>query len=85
VISATLDNATHGELRRCENNYKAFNLITTALGRNVMIESLIYKLLMMCGLNCAIPMRPLLRLSICIEILTTGNIRHFLRNRRVPR
>jgi hypothetical protein len=41
VISATLDNATHGELRRCENNYKAFNLITTALGRNVMIESLI--------------------------------------------
>jgi hypothetical protein len=35
VISATLDNATHGELTRYENNYKALNLITTALGRNV--------------------------------------------------
>jgi hypothetical protein len=35
VIPATLDNATHGELQRYENNYKALNLITTALGRNV--------------------------------------------------
>jgi hypothetical protein len=35
VISATLDNATQGELQRYENNYKALNLITTALGRNV--------------------------------------------------
>jgi hypothetical protein len=35
VISATLDNVTHGELTRYENNYKALNLITTALGRNV--------------------------------------------------
>jgi hypothetical protein len=35
VISATLDNATQGELQRNENNYKAVNLITTALGRNV--------------------------------------------------
>jgi hypothetical protein len=33
VISATLDNATQGELQRYENNYKALNLITTALGR----------------------------------------------------
>jgi hypothetical protein len=32
---ATLDNATQGELQRYENNYKALNLITTALGRNV--------------------------------------------------
>jgi hypothetical protein len=31
----TLENATQGELLRYENNYKAFNLITTALGRNV--------------------------------------------------
>jgi hypothetical protein len=31
----TLDNATHSELQRYENNYKAFNLIITALGRNV--------------------------------------------------
>jgi hypothetical protein len=35
VISATLDNTTQGELQRNENNYKAVNLITTALGRNV--------------------------------------------------
>jgi hypothetical protein len=30
-----LNNATHGELQRYENNYKTLNLITTALGRNV--------------------------------------------------
>jgi hypothetical protein len=35
VISMTLDNATQGELQRYENNYKAINLITTDLGRNV--------------------------------------------------
>jgi hypothetical protein len=35
VIPATLDNATHGELQRYENNYKALNLFTTALCRNV--------------------------------------------------
>jgi hypothetical protein len=35
LFSATLDNATQGELQRYENNYKALNLITTALGRNV--------------------------------------------------
>jgi hypothetical protein len=35
VIWTTLDNATHGELTRYENNYKVLNLITTALGRNV--------------------------------------------------
>jgi hypothetical protein len=35
VISATLENATQGELQRYENNYKDLNLITTALGRNV--------------------------------------------------
>jgi hypothetical protein len=35
VIPDTLDHATQGELRRYENNYKAFNLITTTLGRNV--------------------------------------------------
>jgi hypothetical protein len=32
---ATLDHATQDELQRCENNYKALNLITTALGRKV--------------------------------------------------
>jgi hypothetical protein len=35
VIPAILDNAIQGELQRYENNYKALNLITTALGRNV--------------------------------------------------
>jgi hypothetical protein len=35
VIPDTLDHVTQGELQRYENNYKTFNLITTALGRNV--------------------------------------------------
>jgi hypothetical protein len=35
MILATLENATQGELQRYENNYKALNLITTTLGRNV--------------------------------------------------
>jgi hypothetical protein len=34
VIPDTLDHATQGELQRYENNYKALNLITTALCRN---------------------------------------------------
>jgi hypothetical protein len=42
MIPATLDNATQGELQRYENNYKALNLITTALGRNVY-DSLVSK------------------------------------------
>jgi hypothetical protein len=35
VISDTLDNATQGELQKYENKYKALNLITTALDRNI--------------------------------------------------
>jgi hypothetical protein len=35
VIPATLDNMTQGEVQRYENNYKALNLITTSLGRDV--------------------------------------------------
>jgi hypothetical protein len=35
VIPAMLDNTRQGELTRYENNYKALNLITTALCRNV--------------------------------------------------
>jgi hypothetical protein len=35
VIPATLDHTTQGELQRYENNYKALNLTTTALGRKV--------------------------------------------------
>jgi hypothetical protein len=35
VIPTTQDNVTYGELQRYENNYKALNLISTALDRNV--------------------------------------------------
>jgi hypothetical protein len=35
VILAKLENATRGELLRYESNYKAMNLITSILGRNV--------------------------------------------------
>jgi hypothetical protein len=35
VIPDTLGHAAQGELQRYENNFKALNLITTALGRNV--------------------------------------------------
>jgi hypothetical protein len=35
MIPDTLDHTTKGELQRYENNYKALNLITTALGKNV--------------------------------------------------
>jgi hypothetical protein len=35
VIPAMLDNAAHYELTRYKNNYKALNLITSALDRNV--------------------------------------------------
>jgi hypothetical protein len=35
VIPDTLGHTTHGELQKYENNYKALNLITTTLGRNV--------------------------------------------------
>jgi hypothetical protein len=35
MISAMLENVGQGELQRYENNYKALNLITIALGRNV--------------------------------------------------
>jgi hypothetical protein len=35
MIPAMIDNVTQGEVKRFENNYKALNLITTNLGRNV--------------------------------------------------
>jgi hypothetical protein len=35
VIPVILDNAIQGEVQRYKNNYKALNLITTALGKNV--------------------------------------------------
>jgi hypothetical protein len=45
-----------------------------------MIESLIYKLLMMFGLSCTILKRALLRLSRHVEILITGSTTLFLKN-----
>jgi hypothetical protein len=38
VILVTLNNTTQGELQRNENNYKALNLITTTLGRNMYVR-----------------------------------------------
>jgi hypothetical protein len=35
VIPDTLDHVNQGELQMYENNYNAFNLITTVLGINV--------------------------------------------------
>jgi hypothetical protein len=35
VILTMLDNMTQGEMQRYENNYKALNLITTALASDV--------------------------------------------------
>jgi hypothetical protein len=35
MIPDTLNRVIQGEMQRYENNYKALNLITTALGRNV--------------------------------------------------
>jgi hypothetical protein len=35
MIPDTPEHATQGELQRYKNNYKTFNLITTALDRNV--------------------------------------------------
>jgi hypothetical protein len=35
VIPTMLDNTTQGEVQMYESNYKALNLITTTLGRNV--------------------------------------------------
>jgi hypothetical protein len=35
MIPAMFENVTQGELQRYENNFKALNIIITALGRNV--------------------------------------------------
>jgi hypothetical protein len=84
VISATLDNATQGELTRYENNYNVVNLITTALGRNVYDRVAHLELLMMSDLNCATLMRAHLKLNLFVRIHTIGNIRHFLINLESP-
>jgi hypothetical protein len=45
-----------------------------------IIDSLIYKLLMVFSLSCATPMRVFLKLSLHIEILIIGSTRLFLRS-----
>jgi hypothetical protein len=80
VIPTMLDNATQGEVQSYGNNYKALNLIITALGRNVYVVSCTRKLLKLFGLNCAIPMRDLLRLSLLIMILIIDSTKLSLRN-----
>jgi hypothetical protein len=80
VILVTLDNVTQGELISYENNYKALDLITAALGRNVYDHVFHLKRLTMCGLNCAILMRAHLKLNLLIKILTIGSIKPLLRN-----
>jgi hypothetical protein len=49
-----------------------------------MIESLTLKWLMMYGLNCAIPMRVPLRLSLHVRILIIGSTKLSLRNMLNP-
>jgi hypothetical protein len=80
VIPAMLEKSTHGELQRYENNYKALNLITTTLGRNVYDHVSHLKLIMMFALSFAILMRALIKLSHLVRTLIIGNIKRFLRN-----
>jgi hypothetical protein len=81
VIPDTLDHAIQGELQIYENNYKAVNLVTTVLDRKVYDRvSHLEMTHDVCGLNCAIPMRALLKLSRLIKTLIINNIRLFLRN-----
>jgi hypothetical protein len=80
VIPSTFENATQGVLQRFENNYKALNLITTAIGRNVYDHVSHLELLMMFGLSFTILMRALLKLSYLVRTIIIGNIKPFLRN-----
>jgi hypothetical protein len=80
VIPDTLNHVTQGELQRYENNYKALNLITTALGRNVYDRVAHLEMAHDVCLSCATPIRALLRLSLHVEILIIGSTRLFLRN-----
>jgi hypothetical protein len=79
VIAAMLDNMIQGEVQSYENKYKALNLIITTLGRNVYDRVSHLKTLMMFGLNCAILMRALLKLSHHVRILTIGSTKLSLR------
>jgi hypothetical protein len=67
-------------MQRYRNNYKDLNIITTALGRNVFdcvshLGTVHDVWLKLCNI-----VRALLRLSLLVRILTTGNIKPLLRN-----
>jgi hypothetical protein len=63
-----------------ENNYKALNLITTALGRNVYERVLHLEMAHEFSLKCAILTRVLLKLSLLVRTLTIGSIKPPLRH-----
>jgi hypothetical protein len=79
-----LENATQGELQWYKNNYKALNLITTALGRNVYDRVSHLQTAHDVGLSFAILMRALLKLSHLVRALMIGNTKPFLINLESP-
>jgi hypothetical protein len=80
VISATLENATQGELQRYETNYKALNLITTALVRNVYDCVSHHETAHDVWLKICNTYEGSSKISHLIRILIISNIKHFLRN-----
>jgi hypothetical protein len=80
VIPATLDNVTQCELQRYENNYKALILITTTLSRNVYDRVSYLETAHDVWLKLCNTYEGSSEISLCIEILTIGNIRLFLGN-----
>jgi hypothetical protein len=80
VIPVTLDNATQGELQKYENDYKAINLITTALCRNVYDRVSHLETAHDVWLKLYNIMKAPLRLSLHVEILIIGSTGLFLRN-----
>jgi hypothetical protein len=80
VTPTTLDNAIQGEVQRYENNYKALNLVTTTLGRNMYdpvshLETDYDVWLKLCNTYEGSS-----EFSLLIRILTIDNIKHLLRN-----
>jgi hypothetical protein len=63
-----------------ENNYKALNLVATALGRNVYGRSSHLESAHVVWENCVTPLRVRLRLSRPIRTLTIGSTKLSLRN-----
>jgi hypothetical protein len=80
VIPTTLDNATQCELQRYENNYKALNLITTALGRNVYDRVAHLKTAHDVWIKLRNTYEGLSEIKSLVRIRAIGNIRCFLTN-----